>query len=131
MNYAGVARHFSDAYVLIANEAGDVPILPTLAGINYYQGKFFPSVIVFEFWGFGDKQNRKTFLAISFIALHLEFLSFLLMIPTSTRDATIDFIDDITNRVSGQRESFPAVPAQIYELSLTPNFGILIQPIAS
>ena len=41
VNYAGVARHFSDAYVIIANEAENVAILPTLAGINYYQGKSF------------------------------------------------------------------------------------------
>jgi len=77
VNYAGVARHFSDAYVLIANEAEGVPILPTLAGINYYQ-------------------------AVSFIALHMEFLSFLVMIPSSLRETTTDFIDDITNRFNAE-----------------------------
>ena len=129
MNYAGVARHFSDAYVLIANEAEGVPILPTLAGINYYQGKCFP--IFFNFWLFGFKMTEigNHFEAVSFIALHLEFLSFLLMIPTSTRDATIDFIDDITNRVSEQFHNL--WPTEINEFSLTPNFGILIQLIAS
>ena len=44
--------------------------------------------------------SRKHFEAVSFIALHLEFLSFLLMIPSSISETTIDFIDDITNRVS-------------------------------
>ena len=69
------------------------------------------------------------FEAVSFIALHLEFLSFLLMIPTSTRDATIDFIDDITNRVSEQFHNL--WPTEINEFSLTPNFGTSTQPIAS
>ena len=127
MNYAGVTRHFSDAYVLIANEAEGVPILPTLAGINYYQGKCFPTFS--NFWIFELRKIGKHFEAVSFIALHLEFLSFLLMIPTSTRDATIDFIDDITNRVS---ERFNNLwPTEINEFSLTQNFGISTQPIAS
>ena len=129
MNYAGVARHFSDAYVLIANEAEGVPILPTLAGINYYQGKCFPIFLIFGFFGFEMTEIGNHFEAVSFIALHLEFLSFLWMIPTSTRDTTIDFIDDITNRVS---ERFNNLwPTEINEFSLTPNFGILIQLIAS
>ena len=129
MNYAGVARHFSDAYVLIANEAEDVPILPTLAGINYYQGKCFPIFLIFGFFGFEMTEIGNYFVAVSFIALHLEFLSFLLMIPTSTRDATIDFIDDITNRVSKQFKNLWL--KKINEFSLTPSFVILIQLIAS
>ena len=125
-----MARHFSDAYVLIANEAEGVPILPTLAGINYYQGKCFPIFfLIFGFFRFEMTEIGNYFEAVSFIALHLEFLSFLLMIPTSTRDATIDFIDDITNRVSEQFHNL--WPTEINEFSLTPNFGILIQLIAS
>ena len=54
----------------------------------------------FEMTEIGMTEFGNHFEAVSFIALHLEFLSFLLMIPASTRDATIDFIDDITNRVS-------------------------------
>jgi len=90
VNYAGVARHFSDAYVLIANEAENVAILPTLAGINYYQ-------------------------AVSFIALHLEFLSFLVMIPTSISQTTIEFIDDITNRFN--REFWDFDPTECIMIS--------------
>ena len=61
------------------------------------------------FWVFEVNEIGKHFEAISFIALHLEFLSFLLMIPTSTRDATIDFIDDITNRVCKQLEKMKRI----------------------
>ena len=129
MNYAGVARHFSDAYVLIANEAEGVPILPTLAGINYYQGKCFPIFLIFGFFGFEMTEIGNHFEAVSFIALHLEFLSFLLMIPTSTRDATIDFIDDITNRVRERLNNL--WPTKMIEFSLTQNFGTSTQPIAS
>jgi len=90
----------------------------------------FPHFFQFlAFWIFELRKIGKHFEAVSFIALHLEFLSFLLMIPTSTRDATIDFIDDITNRVS---ERFNNLwPTEINEFSLTQNFGISTQPIAS
>lgn len=92
--------------------------------------KMFPHFFQFlAFWIFELRKIGKHFEAVSFIALHLEFLSFLLMIPTSTRDATIDFIDDITNRVS---ERFNNLwPTEINEFSLTQNFGISTQPIAS
>jgi len=40
--------------------------------------------------------------AISFIALHAEFISFLFMIPFSIRDASHNFINEISNRFNAQ-----------------------------